>query len=269
MGKPKAPAPPDPRETSAAATGTNIGTSIANTMMGNVNQIGPTGSLNYAQTGQHAFTDPFTGQTYDIPTFTAETRLSPGEQAIFDENQSARQSMARTATERGRFLEDYLRQPTPEADAGVRQRYEDALMERMQPMLDRDRAARETQLANQGIGMGSRAFSAAQDDMGRQANDARLAAILGAGDEQARDLSTRLAARSQPLNEITALLSGSQVNIPQFQQNRPQPIPFTDNAGLINQNFNQQMSNYNQRMQNWNSMWGGLFGLGAAGLKAF
>ena len=47
MGKPSPPKPPNPKDTSAAQTGTNVSTSIANNMMGLINQKGPTGSLTY------------------------------------------------------------------------------------------------------------------------------------------------------------------------------------------------------------------------------
>jgi hypothetical protein len=77
MGKPDAPAPPDPRQTAQASTSTNVGTAIANTMMGNVTQVGPGGRLDYDQTGTFNWSDPYTGQTYEIPRFTATTSMSP------------------------------------------------------------------------------------------------------------------------------------------------------------------------------------------------
>jgi len=73
-----------------------------------------------------------------------------------------------------------------------------------------------------------------------------------------------MAMRNQPINEITALLSGSQVSMPNFQMNQPSSIATTDNAGLINANYGQQQQNYQQQMQNWNSTMGGLFGMGGA-----
>jgi hypothetical protein len=74
--------------------------------------------------------------------------------------------------------------------------------------------------------------------------------------------------RSQPINEITALLSGSQVATPNFQVNRPAGIPTTDVGGLINQNFDQRQGNYNTQMAQWQSGIGGLFGLGRAAIMA-
>jgi len=49
MGKSDPPAPPDPQETSAAQTGTNVATAIANSQLGMVDQYTPYGSLTYSQ----------------------------------------------------------------------------------------------------------------------------------------------------------------------------------------------------------------------------
>ena len=253
MGKPRAPEPPNPRETASASLGTNVGTAIANTMMQNVNQVGPTGSLRHEQTGTFNWTDPYTGQSFDIPQFTATTTLSPEMQRI----QSGMFSQA----------ENVLggMQNRPMLDAGqYRDRAEAALMARMAPQWEQDRERMETQMANQGIGAGSRAFGAASGNLERGINDARLGAILAGGDEAARMMQMDAASRSMPINEITALLSGSQVATPNFAPNRPSGIPTTDVAGLINQNFAQRQGNYQQAMGQWNNTMGGLFGMGAA-----
>ena len=44
MGKKSAPKAPDPRQTAAASTSTNIGTAIANAMLNNPDYVGPDGS---------------------------------------------------------------------------------------------------------------------------------------------------------------------------------------------------------------------------------
>lgn len=257
MGKPSAPKPPNPRDTAAASTSTNVGTSIANTMMQNVGQVGPGGSLSYDQTGSHTWNDPYTGRSYDIPTFTATTSLSPEMQGIYSGLMGQANSVV------GNLSNEPMRDFTQYRDEA-----QNALMGRMQPMFDRDRERMETQMANQGIGLGSRAFGAASDDLNRGQNDARLGAILAGGDEQARMMQMDAAARSMPINEITALLSGGQVATPNFQINRPQGIANTDVGGLINQNFAQRQGNYQQQMGNWQSGIGGLFGLGAARIAA-
>ena len=78
-------------------------------------------------------------------------------------------------------------------------------------------------------------------------------------------LQEQYAQRNQPINEVTSLMSGSQVQNPQFVNTNKSNIPTTDIAGLINTNFSQQLGNYQQSSQNFNSLMGGLFGL-AGGL---
>jgi len=68
--------------------------------------------------------------------------------------------------------------------------------------------------------------------------------------------------RTQPINEITALLSGSQVQQPSWVNTPRNQIPTTDVAGLINQNFAQQNDIYKTQQQSWNDIMGGLLGAG-------
>lgn len=76
-----------------------------------------------------------------------------------------------------------------------------------------------------------------------------------------RALQELLMSRNQPLNEISALMSGGQVSMPQFTQYRGGQVANTDIAGLINQN-------YQQRMGQHNAMMGGLAGIGGSLLMA-
>ena len=114
MGK-KAPKPPDPKETASAQTATNIGTAIANSYMGNVNQVTPDGSLTYSQSGTQKWTDPLNGKVYDIPTWTATQTLSQAQQAIKGQNDAAEPCEARQhavgATERSSREPGQYRQP--------------------------------------------------------------------------------------------------------------------------------------------------------------
>jgi hypothetical protein len=78
-----------------------------------------------------------------------------------------------------------------------------------------------------------------------------------------------LAERNQPINEVTALMSGSQVSNPSFQNTSEPTIPTTDTAGIINNNYNQQQQHYHQQMQQYNQIMGGMFGLGASGVYKY
>jgi hypothetical protein len=74
-------------------------------------------------------------------------------------------------------------------------------------------------------------------------------------------LQERLAMRNQPINEITALLSGSQVTQPQFAPFSRQGINAAPIANLIQNDYQARAQNSANRMQ-------GLFGLGSAALSA-
>lgn len=225
MGKPKA---PDPVKTGEMQTATNIGTAVANSYLGNVNQVTADGSLKYDQTGTTKWIDPVSKKEYDIPTFTATQTLSDAQQKIKNQTDGASLNLATLAKTQSGRLDNLLSKPftlngapkggsagslslpaysmiekgpqlqTEIGDAGdITRTYgtdyasnvknvEQALMARQDPYLERDRKALEQQLADQGVSRGSQAWRSAMDDSGRARNDARLGAVIGAGQEQNR-----------------------------------------------------------------------------------
>jgi hypothetical protein len=74
-------------------------------------------------------------------------------------------------------------------------------------------------------------------------------------------MNEQYAMRNQPINEISSLLSGSQINNPNFVNTPNNQIPTTDVAGLINTRFSQDMDVYKQESQNSNALMGGIFGM--------
>lgn len=379
MGK-SAPKPPDPKETSAAQTGTNVSTAIANAMMGNVNQITPDGTLNYSQTGSYTFNDPYTGHSYEIPTFTATQTLSPQGQATQDQLNAAKLNLATISNTQSDFLKNYLTKGVDTSGvpgligsanlntnfntnigggydtsfarditgnytdqvnltdtyAGAddfsadRQRVEDALWQRGSSARAREEEALRTRLLNSGLREGSAAWNAEMERLGRQVADERIGTMLASGQEQSRlvglardaamfgndarlasatfgnnaslarsqfaregqlaqnnaafnaaqfgsqqqqaanaaalanaqfqnaarsqGMQEAYAARSQPINEIIGLMSGSQVQQPNFVNAQMPSIPTTDVAGLIN-------TNYQQQLQAWQAKQGILGGI--------
>lgn len=351
MGKKSAPAPPDPKETAAAQTGQNLGTAVANTVMGQVNQVGPDGSLTYDQTGTYNWQDPSSGRNYALPQYTATTTLSEDAQQLRDANNRGNLTMANLGADQAERVGDILGQPfdpnsiTPqradrsgfgpaeysgdltaptmqdgyENDFGVQKKeVEEALMGRLNEQRGYDHDQLRTQLSNQGIGIGTEAYSRAMEDFDRSVDDRRTTALLAAGQEQsrlvdmARDeasfgntarqqdfnnqqsiqgrddqlatskfnqqravfddqdraragaLDEAYTARNQPINEITALLSGSQVQTPSFAMAQPYAMPTTDIAGITQQGYNNEFGAWQQNQQNRNAMIGGMFGLGSA-----
>lgn len=70
--------------------------------------------------------------------------------------------------------------------ADQRDEVQQALFDRMQPLMDRDLGQLEARLASQGLRLGSEGYQDAMYDRSRAVNDARLGAILSAGQEQTR-----------------------------------------------------------------------------------
>lgn len=263
MGKPKAPTPPDPKDTSAAQTGTNIGTAVANNAMGMVNQITPDGSLTYSQTGTYKYTDPYTGKSYDLPTYTARTALSETGQAIKGQNDQTQLNLAQTGAQQSGFLKDYLGNIWNPDTSAIEGRLNELGASRLDPRFAQEEDRLRARLANQGVTEGSEAWNREMASLGQTKNDAyNSLALQGRG----QAFSELLAQRNQPINEISALLSGSQVSNPSVSMMQPQGAATTDVAGLINANYNQRQANYQSQMANRQSLLGGLFGLGAGAL---
>ena len=85
---------------------------------------------------------------------------------------------------------------------------------------------------------------------------------------QAQSLQQKLALRNQPLNEIAGLMSGSQINMPQFQGYTGQnvaPAPIFAAAQAQSQN---DLSRYGIAQSGANAITSGLFNLGGAALLA-
>lgn len=264
MGSPKPPAPPDPKETSAAQTGTNVGTAIANNSMQMVDQYTPYGNLTYQETGTKTYDDPYTGQTYEIPRYTATTELNPQQQATLEANQRAETGLANTAADQSEFLRDYLGTPADFSTGAIESRLDELGRARLDPRFERESEALESRLANQGLQPGSAAWQAHMDQLGQNKNDAYNQLYLTGRNQAVGEMR---AERNQPINEITALLSGSQVSNPNVAPMTPGAMPTTDVAGLINTNYNQRLGNWQIQNQGRQSLMGGLFGLGASAIS--
>lgn len=263
MGKPDSPTPPDPKDTAQAQTGTNIGTTIANNTMSQVNRYTPDGSLTYKDDGYTTYTDPFTKATYQIPKSSSTITLSPQQQAIKDQNDAAKLNLAGTANDQSGFLREYLGTPANFDTSAIEGRLSELGSQRLDPRFEQQRAATEARLANQGIAPGSEAYNREMTSLEQSKNDAYNQLYLQGRGQAFNELG---AMRNQPINEITALLSGSQVSQPNVAPATPQGMPTTDVAGLINENYNQRYNNYQQKNAQTQSLLGGLFGLASGGL---
>lgn len=280
MGKksPAAPAAPDPVATAAAQTATNKETAIANARLNNVDQYTPYGSLIYTETG----TNPD-----GTPKFTATQSLSPEQQQLLDYQNQGDIGTAKLGIDQlGRISNavstPYSYEGLPEVFGGGSQeeaikRAEAAINSRLDPQFARDEEALRTRLINQGIGQGSAAYQKEFDTLNQAKNDARMQAILGGQTYGQNATNESLARRQQaiteyntvrnaPLNEYSALISGSQVQNPQFSNISYQGAAPADYAGLVSNNYNAQLGAYNSKVASNNALTGSL--LGAAGTAA-
>lgn len=165
---------------------------------------------------------------------------------------------------------------------------QEAIMARLAPQLERQDAATRSRLLNQGLVPGGEAYENAMISQNQQKNDLlSQAALQGIGlDTGARaqgfnEASSQMGAqnaaqqaelqreaflRQQPLNEITGLMSGSQIQMPQFQGYAPTSIasaPLMQGAMAQGQSA---MDQYGIQSANANAQNAGLFGLaGTAG----
>jgi len=165
--------------------------------------------------------------------------------------------------------------------------------QRILPQQREAQAALETQLTNKGIRPGTQAWNSEMERLGRTNTD-QLNQLALTGRQQAfgeaqgtwqGNANTSLSAqnlgfnqalqgrqqnfqeavtgRNQPLNEISALLSGSQIANPNsgFSATPQAQVGGVDYTGLVN-------NNYNQKVASSNAMLGGLFGLAGSAATA-
>lgn len=88
-------------------------------------------------------------------------------------------------------------------------------------------------------------------------------AVDQANTQRDQALNEMLTERNQPLNEIIGLLSGSQVQNPNFINPNVSGIANTDTAGIISNSDQQKFQAYQAQMAQRQSLIGGILGLGA------
>ena len=274
MGKSSS-APPAP-DYAGAATATaqgNLQAAQAAAAANRVNQVTPYGNLTYNQNGTDS-----TGN----PTWTATTSLSDIGQQLLDQQNNASLGLGTSINSQLGNVQNTMSQPfnpnLPQVGINAGQNYQDAAMQRLQPQIEQSREALNTQLANSGIPVGSEAYRRAQVAQGQKEND-----LLAANTTQG--FNTGLAANQQaynqaltnynmPLNTLSALRTGAQVQNPTFQ-NVPQQATTAgaDILGATTATGNYNLNASNAANAANSSMTGGLMGLagslGAAGITKY
>lgn len=259
MGK-SAPKAPDPNVTAAAEGQWNSFTAQQQQAMNMTNQNTPWGSLAYQQTGTQTIIDP-NGKPVEVPMYTANTTLSPGQQAIFDQTQAADLKLATIANEQSGKIGDLLSNPFEYNNQDAENWAYDLASSRILPQQQKNEAALRTQLVNSGIRPGTPQWDS---EMARltNANTDQLNQLALTGRQQG--FNEALALRNQPLNEVIGLMSGTQIQNPNstFAQTPQSQVAGVDYSGLV-------QNKYNADMQAYSAKTGALGGLFGAGLSLF
>jgi hypothetical protein len=247
-----APAAPDPKATAAAQAAANKETAIAQAGLNMVNQTAPGGSLQYNQIGK--WED-------GTPRYEAVQSLDPTQQGHYDKSNAIYGQGLDTAQNLFGQLQGTLGTAAPQYDENYRQQQLASILQRQQPRLDQQRQSLETQLANQGVTLGSQAYTDAIGNYDRSVNDLGLAADTQAGNEARSAYQTMLGGRSQGINELTGLLGLGQVQSPQFANTPQTGVANTDVTGPTNLAYQGQLAGWQSGQNRSNAAMGGLAGL--------
>lgn len=245
---------PDPVKTAEAQTASNKETAITQAELNNYDKIGPDGNLTYTQT-----TNPD-----GTPKFTQTTSLSAPNQKIYDTNLGTKQNIAQIGQDQSAKIGALLGTPF-KVDQAISDKITSLGARRLDPQFARSEDALRTRLSNQGIQPGSAAWNAEMTNFGQTKNDAYSNLYLK-GEGQAA--SESLAERNQPINEISALMSGSQVGTPNFAANPQTSVAGTDVAGITQNAYANANQQAQQSVAANNAMMGGLFSLAGTGATA-
>lgn len=266
---PSPPPAPDYKAAADAQGAANIDAARVQGKINNPNVVNPYGTQTTTWNG-------------DQPTMTQT--FSPEQQAIFDQsnqNKLGLNQLAGQGTDAAKGVigqnVDFGGAPAAPTSGGVNQRVIDAMQSRTNEDYGKATDESNSQLIAAGIRPGTKAYDDRMQLLQRGKNDANQQAVLAGyqqgntqfGQETAarKDaIAEYLSKRQVPLNEITALMSGSQVSnpfsTPGYAQNgQVNPAPLfgaTQQQGAWNQGL------YNVGAAGAGNLQSGLFGLGGA-----
>ena len=300
MGKssaPAAPATPDYTGAAAAQGAANEATARIQGRMNNPNISGPLGGQTVTWNGDQPTVNqtltPQAQQTLDAQQRVQYALANLGEQGIgtargvisnaFNPNLPGLQTSLNTS--------NMAKMPVNAGTTG-----QEAIMARLQPQIQRMDDQTRQRLANQGLVPGGEAYKNAMMDVNQQKNDLMSqAALQGIGLDtaanqqgynqalqsgqfgntaQQQSLAQQLQLRNQPLNEISGLMSGSQIQMPQFQGYSGSNIAQTPVMQGAMAQGQSAMDQYGIQSANANAQNAGLYGMlgtagGLAGAKLF
>jgi hypothetical protein len=247
---PKAPLPPDPVATAQAQTQMNKETAITQGQMNMVGQDTPYGSLSYAQEGTWAD---------GTPRYKATQRLTPEQQALLNQQTEFDRKFNEIGLAQTDKIGGILSKPLDLNNEATEARLMELGRKRLDPALAQQTNDLRTTLINQGIRPGTEAWDREMTRNDQSRNDAFNQLLLTGRGQAVQEALTE---RSAPINEITALLNGGQVQNPNFVSTPQTQVANTDYAGMVYNSANLANQNYQQKVGQQNAMLGGLASIG-------
>ena len=267
FGSPQQAAVPDYTGAAQQTAQGNLDAARVATAANRVNQVNPYGSLNYSVTGA----DP-----YGNPTWTATTSLSPDQQELYNYDIASSKGLGQLQQKGLGYVSNMIDKPfstsmLPQIGINAGEKYEDAIMRRLQPTTDQEQKSFDAQMANQGIPVGSEAYTNAKRAFDARQNDRLVAAITGGIQTgmQARGQGFQEQAymRNEPINTLNAVRSSSQVQTPNsFYVSAPQQATTTgaDYMSAAQATGNANIANTNAQNAYQNALMSGMFKIGAS-----
>ena len=256
----KAPKAPDPYATSAAQTQSNQQTAAYNAALNRVNTNTPYGSQTYSQKGTDS-----TG----APIWQSDISLSPETAAQLKTQQQQDNAISNLGLGLTSQIGDQINQPLPDtalSNDAARKAYYSKSAAFLDPQYSNMQGDLNASLANKGVVEGSEAYNRAQGEFGRQRTfaygQAGNEAILQGQQAQAQALANAITAKNQPINQLNALRSSTQIQNPNFPNVPGSNAAGTDVSGNIYKSYDSQVANSNNFMN-------GLFGIGSAALTKY
>ena len=187
MGKQSAPAAPDPVATAAAQTTSNKETAIANAELNRVNQTSPYGSSTYSISGYNSD---------GTPNYNQQISLSPTEQNLFNKYTQGQNTLGDTAlASLGNVQQQYAKPFDASQYGASQQQAQDAAYKQQTQYLDPQYQQLHdnlnTQLANQGLSAGDKAYDTSNlnlNNQQQQAYESARTSAIGQGNQEQQTL---------------------------------------------------------------------------------
>ena len=280
MGK-SSPSPPDPARTAQAQAAANKDAVYESARVNQVNQLTPWGSVRWSgDIGSPERTQTVSLSPTDLTRLNRQSGIYGGLLGL-----GLNQLLPQTRQSLGAPI-DFSGLPAISGTgdlAGAAAPLEQATFERganlLRPEFGRQRHDLEAALANRGIPMGSEAYENEANRLdrsqGNQWENLALSSVGAGRQEQSRlfgleqaarqqGLSELLTGRSQPINELAALLQGAPaVGMPSFPGYAQYGMQSPDIMGMTQNNYALRAR---QAQQQQSDLMGGLFGLGSAAI---